>query len=252
MLSFNQAPQEMNASNIKGKNPLRDVRVRKALYHAIDIDLIHKKIMRGKSRVAGLFVAPEITGFDPSQNSPLPYDPAMAKKLLAEAGYPEGFEVGLDCPNDRYINDEEICQAVTSMWAKVGVKPHLTAEPFNNQMTRSMAGKVDVWMFGWATEPMLDSYSILAQVLSSTRGKLGIRNPGGYKNPRLDELIDKIAMELDEPNRIKMIHEAFKIARDDIPMIVLHQQPLSWAIRDGVTVVQAADDKPRFWYTRID
>ena len=252
MLSFNQAPDEMNTSNIKGKNPLRDVRVRKALYYAIDVDVIHKRIMRGKSRVAGLFVAPEIAGFDASLNDRLPYDPNTAKKLLTEAGYSDGFEVGLDCPNDRYINDEEICQAVTSMWGKVGVKARLTAEPFNNQMKRSMAGKVDVWMFGWATEPMLDSYSILAQVLSSPRGKLGIRNPGGYKNVKLDELVDKIAVELDEPKRRKLIYEAFKIAKDDVPMIVLHQQPLSWAIRDGLHVVQAADDKPRFWYATMD
>jgi peptide/nickel transport system substrate-binding protein len=118
MLSFNQAPDEMNTSNIKGKNPLRDVRVRKALYYAIDVDVIHKRIMRGKSRVAGLFVAPEIAGFDASLNDRLPYDPNAAQKSLAEAGYPDGFEVDLDCPNDRYINDEEICQAVTSMWGR--------------------------------------------------------------------------------------------------------------------------------------
>jgi peptide/nickel transport system substrate-binding protein len=115
-----------------------------------------------------------------------------------------------------------------------------------------MAGKVDVWMFGWATEPMLDSYSILAQVLSSPRGKLGIRNPGGYKNPKVDELVDKIAVELDEPKRLKLIYEAFKMAKDDVPMIVLHQQPFSWAVRDGLHVVQAADDKPRFWYATVD
>jgi peptide/nickel transport system substrate-binding protein len=252
MLAFNQAPNEPISSNIKGKNPLKDVRVRKALYYAIDIDSIQKRIMRGMSRNAGLYVAPEIPGFHPDLNTRLPYDPSAAKKLLVEAGYPEGFEIGLDCPNDLYINDEAISQAITSMWARIGVKAHLTAQPSGVYMKKSMAGTVDVWMLGWATEPMLDSFSILAQVLSSKRDKYGVRNPGGYGNPRVDELIDKIAVELDETKRLKMIYETFAIVREDIPIIPLHQQPLTWALRDGVQVVHAADNKPRLWYARID
>ena len=96
ILMFNQSPNELHQSNIKGKNPLKDLRVRKALYQAVDMETIQKRIMRGRSRIAGQFSAPEIPGYDPALNERLPYDPAASKKLLAEAGYPDGFEVGLD------------------------------------------------------------------------------------------------------------------------------------------------------------
>lgn len=252
MFMLNQTPDELHESNIKGKNPLRDARVRKALYQAINMDLIQKKIMRGKSRNAGLLVAPEIQGFDPALNDRYAYDPEAAKTLIAEAGYSDGFEVGLDCPNDRYINDEEICQAVVSMWAKVGVKTNLTAQTKSLHFNKALAGECDIWMLGWATLPMMDSYSVLSQMLSSPREKLGLYNPGAYINPQVDELVDKIGVELDESKRLKMISEAFKLAKEDFVIFPLHQQPLSWAIRDGVNISQHADNKIRLWYATID
>jgi peptide/nickel transport system substrate-binding protein len=252
MLMLNQKPDELHDSNITGKNPLRDLNVRKALYFAINMDLIKQKIMRGKSRNAGLLVAPEIPGFDPTLNDRYPFDPEAAQKLLVDAGYPDGFEVGLDCPNDRYINDEEICQAVTSMWAKIGVQANLTAQTKSIYFNKALAGECDIWMLGWATLPMMDSYSVLSQILSSSREQLGLYNPGGYVNPRIDELVDKVAVELDEEQRLQMISEAFKLAKEDFEIIPLHQQPLSWAIKDGVTIIQHADDKIRLWYTTID
>jgi peptide/nickel transport system substrate-binding protein len=253
MLSINQAPAEPFESNIKGKNPLKDIRVRKALYQAIDVESIKTRIMRGKSRIAGLFVAPEIPGFDPALNGRLlPYDPDAAKKLLVEAGYPDGFEIGFDAPNDRYVNDEKIAQAIVPMWARIGVKAKLTTQPGSAHFNKALGGKSDIWMFGWATLPMLDSYSVLSQILSSSREKLGSNNPGGYKNPKVDELVDKVAVELDEPKRLKMISETFRLAKEDCVLITLHQQPMAWAVRDNVKIVQTADDLPRLWYARID
>ena len=252
MIAINQAPPEPHESNIKGKNPLKDIRVRKALYQAIDIETIKARIMRGKSRIAGEFVAPEIPGFDPALNDRLPFDPDGAKKLLAEAGYPDGFEIGFDAPNDRYVNDEKIAQAIVPMWARIGVRAKLTTQQGSAHFNKANAGKSDIWMFGWATLPMLDSYSVLSQILSSARQNLGGFNPGGYKNPRVDELVDKVAVELNEPERLKMISETFKLAKDACVIIPLHQQPLSWAVRDNVKIVQTADDLPRLWYARVD
>jgi peptide/nickel transport system substrate-binding protein len=251
-LSLNQGPTEPHDSNVKGKNPLKDVRVRKALYQAIDVESIRTRLMREKSRVTGNFVAPKIRGYDSALDDRLPYDANAAKKLLTEAGYPDGFEIGFDCTNDRYVNDEKIGQAVVSMWAKIGVKARLMAQPGSVVANKGMAGKSDIWMLGWATLPMMDAYSVFAQILSSPREKLGIWNPGGYKNPQVDDLIDKIGVELDEPKRVKMISEAFKIAKEDVVMIPLHQQPLSWAVRDNVKIIQTADNMPRLWYARVD
>jgi peptide/nickel transport system substrate-binding protein len=252
MLMLNQAADELHESNIKGKNPLRDIRVRKALYQAINMDLIQKKVMRGKSRNAGILVAPEIPGFNPELNDRYAYSPQAAKNLLIEAGYPNGFEVGLDCPNDRYINDEEICQTVTSMWAKIGVRANLTTQTKSLHFNKALAGKCDIWMLGWASLPMMDSYSVLSQILSSPRGKFGLYNPGGYINSQVDALVDKIGMELNEPKRLKMISDAFKLSKENIAIIPLHQQPLSWAVRDGINIVQHADNKIRLWYTTKD
>ena len=252
-LYLNQGPVEPNDSNIKGKNPLKDLRVRKALYQAIDVEAIKSKIMRGKARIAGLWIAPQITGYDSTLDSRLlPYDPVAAQKLLAEAGYPEGFEVGFDAPNDRYVNDEKIAQAIVPMWAKIGVKARLTAQPGSVTYKKAFAGKSDIFMYGSAALPYLDGYSNLAQMLSSLRGKLGAINPGGYKNPRVDELVDKIGVETDEPKRLKMISEAYRLAKEDCIIIPLHQQGLSWAVRENVKITQSADNCPRLYTVRID
>jgi peptide/nickel transport system substrate-binding protein len=252
MLMLNQAPDKLHESDTNDENPLRDLGVRKALYQAINMDLIQKKIMRGKSRNAGLLVAPEIPGFNPVLNDRYAYDPETAKDMLIKAGYPSGFEVGLDCPNDRYINDEEICQAVASMWAKIGLKVNLTTQTKSLHFNKALAGKCDIWMLGWATLPMMDSYSVLSQILSSPREKLGLYNPGGYINSQVDTLVDQIGVELNEAKRLKMISDAFKLAKEDMVIIPLHQQPLSWAVRDGVNIIQHADNKIRLWYTTLD
>ncbi len=251
MFGFNQRDSQLHDSNIKGTNPLKDQRVRKALYQAINMDLIREKIMRGKSRNAGLLVAPEVPGFDASLNERFPYDPKAAKALLAEAGYPNGFRVGLDCTNDRYVNDEEICQAVVSMWARVGVKANLTAQSKGNHFQKMLGGGSDIYMFGWATLPMLDTFSALTGFLATPAEKLGTWNPGGYSNTRIDTLIDQVSGELDETKRRQMLAEALKIARDEVALLPLHQQPLSWGVREEVSLPQTADNKPRLWYAHI-
>ena len=118
---MDQGSAELNSSNIKGKNPFADKRVRLAMYHALDMDAIKDKVMRGQSVPAGIITAPGVNGHTAARDERLPYDPELSKKLLAEAGYPDGFEVTLDCPNDRYINDEAICVAAIGMFAKIGV-----------------------------------------------------------------------------------------------------------------------------------
>ena len=252
MLMINQEPSEANESNIKGKNPLKDVRVRRALYQAIDMEAIRTKIMRGKSRNTGLFVAPEIRGYDPALDKRLPFDPDAAKRLLADAGYPDGFEIGFDAPNDRYTNDEKIAQAIVPMWARIGIKAGLTVQPGSNLLKKRSAKKSDIWMVGFATVPMFDAYHFLSNNLATQEKTKGFYNPGGFSNPRVDELTEKVAVELDEEKRLKMISEALKLAQDDCVIIPLHQQPIAWAIRDNVKITQIPDDTPRLYWTSID
>jgi peptide/nickel transport system substrate-binding protein len=251
MLGFNYNDRLHN-SNLTDRNPLQDLRVRQALNMAIDMDLIQKKVMRGKSRNAGLLVAPPVPGYDAALDARGPADAEKAKALLAEAGYPDGFEVGFDCPNDRYVNDEEICQAVTAMWARIGVKAGLNAQTKSKHFEKVLAGGSDIYMVGWATLPMLDSYSVLSALLHTKNDRMGAWNPGGYSNPRIDELTGKVAVELDPAARTAMMTEALAIAKDDVAIISLHQQPLAWAVRDGVHLRVTADNKPRLWYATID
>ena len=127
-LGMDQFRDELGHSSVKGKNPFKDVRVRKAFYQAIDEDAINKKVMRGQATPSALMIAPSLFSLSKDFHR-IPFDPEASKKLLAEAGYPDGFEVQMDCPNDRYVNDEQICQAVVGMLARVGVKVDLNAEP---------------------------------------------------------------------------------------------------------------------------
>ena len=127
-LHMDSSRDELLESNIKGANPLKDVRVRRAIYQAIDVDAIRDKVMRGASAPAGIMVAPGVVGYDESLNQRFPYDPANSKSLLAESGYADGFELGMDCPNDRYVNDEKICIAIVGFLARVGIKVNLLAQ----------------------------------------------------------------------------------------------------------------------------
>jgi peptide/nickel transport system substrate-binding protein len=219
---------------------------------AIDMELIRDKIMRDRSRNSNLLVAPPVPGYDAALDTRSAADLEQAKAILAEAGYADGFEVGFDCPNDRYINDEEICQAITSMWSRLGVKARLNAQTKSKHFEKVLAGNTDIYMVGWATLPMLDTFSVLSALLHTPSDRMGAWNPAGYSNPEVDALTAKIATELDPAKRTAMMTEALKIARDDVAMIPLHQQPLAWAVRDGVSIPITADNKPRLWYATVD
>lgn len=239
-------------SDVKDKNPLKDIRVREALYRAIDIDAVQKRAMRGLSRNTGALIAPAIPGYEPSQDVRLPFDLDGAKKLLTAAGYPNGFSFQMNCQSDGLVNEEEFCQAVASMWSRAGLKPNLSLGPRSQQTPKRVKGEFDVISFGWANEPMIDAYSILIQVMRSKAGSGGVFNWGNWGDPRIDALIDKAGVELDTPKRIAMMQEALKIAKAEHLFIPLHQQPMAWAMRSTVAqTVQASDNKPRLWLTTL-
>ena len=250
MMGFNLSGASNNP-NQEG-NPLQQVEVRQALVHAISYDLLRDKIMRGKSRNLGGLVAPQVPGYDEAVDEIPAYDPEKAKQMLADAGYPEGFSLNMNCPNDRYVNDAAICQALAAMFARVGVKTDLTAETKAIHFERARANETDMFMLGWATLPMLDGYSVLSAMLHTPEGQMGTWNPGGYSNAEVDRLTKAVATELDAEKRMEMMIEAFRIADQEVAWLPLHAQPLSWAARNAVKIPQTADDKPRLWLARIE
>ena len=240
---MDQFRDELPGSNIKGKNPLKDVRVRKALYQAIDSDSLHRVTMRGLSQPTGTIVAPQVNGWTEAVHKRFPYDTEGAKKLLAEAGYPQGFEVDFACPNNRYINDEEICQAVTAMWARVGVKAKLRTLPLVTYFPMIQRYEASIYMLGWGV-PTFDSlYSLQSLVRTVGQGGDGNYNVGRYSNPRMDTIVDRVKVETDLPVRNRFLTEGLQLSNDTVSHIPLHNQIIPWAMKKSVDVVHRADNR---------
>ncbi|OKL43972.1 ABC transporter substrate-binding protein [Pseudovibrio exalbescens] len=250
-LGMDQRRDELLYSDVKGKNPFKDVRVRKAVYQAIDIEAIKSKIMRDLSTPSAIMISPFL--FDNAEEfERYPYDPEASKALLAEAGYPEGFSVGMDCPNDRYVNDEAICQAVAAFLARVGIKVDLNAQPKAQYFAKILAsGGYDTsfYMLGW-TPGSFDSYNVLLNLHNcrDDAGNGGPFNLGGYCNEKVDELTQQILSENDPEQRNALITEAYRITTDEVSHIPLHQQGLAWGVADSVSLEQRADNQFDFRY----
>ncbi len=250
-LGMDQKRDELLFSNVKGKNPFKDRRVRQAFYQAIDIDGIKSRVMRNASAPTALMIGPGVRGFQPDMNKRLPYDVEAAKKLLAEAGYPTGFEVGMNCPNDRYVNDSQICQAVAASLARVGVKVNLQAESKNTYFPKILRRDTSFYLLGW-TPSTTDAHDAMTALMASPTDKgQGQFNLGAYSNAKFDELTSKIQSETDEGKRNAMIREAFKIHQDDVGHIPLHQQSLAWGLRSNVSLVQLPDNRMFFKWVSV-
>jgi peptide/nickel transport system substrate-binding protein len=250
-LGMDQKRDELQFSNVKGKNPFKDKRVRQAFYQAIDIDSIKSRVMRNAATPTALMVGPGVRGFQADMNKRLPYDPDGAKKLLAEAGYPNGFEVGMNCPNDRYVNDGPICQAVAANLARIGVKVNLQAETKNTYFPKILRRDTSFYLLGW-TPSTGDAHDAMSALMATPTDKgQGQFNLGSYSNAKFDELTGKIQSETDEAKRNAMIREAFKIHQDDIGHIPLHQQALAWGLRKNVSLVQLPDNRMFFKWVSV-
>ena len=246
-LGMNQGVKELLTSNIKGKNPLADQRVRQAMYQAINIEAIKKKVMRGYAVPAGLITPPAVHGYTEELNKRRPYDIAASKKLLAAAGYPDGFSIQLDCPNNRYINDEGICQAVVGMLGKIGIKVTLSAIPKTLHFPKIKNRETDFYMLGWGV-PTLDSHYVFSfLVKGSDKGWNGT----GFNDEGVNETIQKIEKEVDFPKRDKLIGSVWKKMRENVNYLPLHHQVIVWAMSDKLDIPIVADDGVRFIYTKF-
>lgn len=261
-LGMDQSSEELRHASVKGKNPLADVRVREAMYRAIDIEAIRTRLMRGRATPTALLNAPGIEGFDATQNARRPtHDLARASALMAEAGYADGFELGMHCPNNRYVNDEQICQAVGQMLARIGIRVTLTAEPAAQYFGRAQRRDVSFYMLG-TTPPTYDSFSTAFGLLmcreetAKERGWPAIRgqgqfNHGGFCDREADEAIAAARTELDMAKRRAHFATAWRVMIDRVAYIPLHQQALAWGMREGVELRQRPDDVLDLRFVRV-
>ena len=243
---------ELKYSNIKGKNPFADKRVRQALSMSIDREAIKRNIMRGLSIPAGIMVAPGVNGNTPDIDVPAKVDTEGAKKLLAEAGYPDGFEVRMNCPNNRYVNDEEICQAVLSMWARIGVKASLVAENMATFSQKFQNFDSSLYMLGWGVATYDAQYTVQSLARTRTTGADGNFNFSRISDPVVDRLTDAMKTEVDVNKRNAMIKEALLRIKDEVLLIPLHHQMRPWAMKAGVTTVHRSDDRPEARFTSVN
>jgi len=248
-LGMHQGRETLVNSETEG-NPLADERVRRAMYHAINAEAIRRSVMRGNSQPAGVIMPPFVNGYTEALDERLPYDPEGARKLLAEAGYPEGFDITLHCPNDRYINDEEICEAVTGLLGRVGIDVNLVAQPKSVHFGELQRGEYDFYMLGWGV-PTLDSEYVFNFLFHSRDGNRGSWNFTGYADDRVDELTQAMAREVDTEARNEIIAEAWQRVQDDVVYLPIHHQVLSWAMNEEIQHPVQSENNPYMHYVEF-
>ena len=250
-IGLDQHNDELKYSNVKGKNPFKDVRVRRALNLAVDREAIKRVVMRGLSIPAGIMIAPGVHGYSKDIDIVPKVDPAGAKKLLAEAGYPQGFEFTLDCPNNRYVNDEKICQALVSMWAKAGLNVKLNAMPFATYIPKLLNFDTSAYMLGWGVVTFDGLYTLQSLVHTKTGGADGSFNSGRISDPKLDQIIDALKVTTDVKKRDALLKEGLEITRDQAYYVPLHHQMRPWAMKKNVSIVYSLDDRPQARFATV-
>ncbi len=245
-LGMDQAADKLRSGNT-GDNPFKKKEVRQALYQAIDIEAIKKKVMRGLSEPAGIITFPGVTGYTKALDKRLPYDVDAAKKLLADAGYPDGFDVELRCPNDRYVNDEAICTAVVGMLGKIGVNVNLFSQTKSKHFKELKDNQGDFYMLGWGV-PTLDSHYVFHYLYETDASW----NKVNFSNADVDAAIRVMEGEVDLDKRNAAIAKAWKIVKDDIAYLPLHHQVISWASKSNVDVPIRPNNEPLFRFSKVN
>jgi peptide/nickel transport system substrate-binding protein len=232
----------------KGPNPFKDLRVRQALNMGVDRVAIQRSIMRGLSIPAALMVAPGVNGYSEAADKPVAVNVEGAKKLLAEAGFPNGFEFTLDCPNNRYVNDEEICQALVNMWARIGVRVKLNAMPFATFIPKFQSYDTSAFMLGWGVSTYDAQFTIQSLIRTRASGPDGNFNFGRISYAPLDALADRIKAESNPQVRDRLLREALDMTRDQVLTLPLHHQMRPWAMKKNITMVHNSNDAPKMFY----
>jgi len=247
-LGFDQSRNELEFSDVKGRNPFKDYRVRRAVYQAIDIDAIVNKVLRGQAIPTGTYLSPLVDGSSKELDRRLAYDPAAARKLLKEAGYAEGFAITLDCVNAAYR--AAVCQAITGMLAQVGIRTTFQPWPTATFFPKLTQATTSFFEFGWS--PLTDAWPTLYAIVH-TYGPdgAGTFNGGRYSNPKLDQIVDAMRVDPDIAHRRQLVGDALKLMQGDLPLIPLYRRTLTWVMRPDISVSQWPNDVLELRFVQI-
>ena len=242
--------KELRSSDVKGKNPFADKRVRQAVALAIDAQAIKRVTMRGMSAPAGIITSPGVDGYTAALDKPVPSNVEGAKALMKQAGYEKGFSVKLDCPNDRYTNDEQICQAAVGMLGKIGIKVQLDAQSKTLHFPKIQKTESDFYLLGWGV-PTQDSHYVFNYLYATKAGGKGGWNGTGYSSKKMDDLIAKMEVELDLKKRDAMIAEAWALAKAELIYIPIHHQVINWGMVKTLDLPIMVDDSTQFRWAKM-
>jgi peptide/nickel transport system substrate-binding protein len=223
------------------KNPFMDVRVRRAFSKAMNRKALVERAMENMAVPASNVVSPQIFGHH-APSKPEAYDPEGAKKLLAEAGYPNGFAITVSAPNDRYINDDQVAQAVAQMLSRIGIKCAVEAMPFNVYLTKARDQQFSFAMLGWGSYAADLALRALLMTPNVDKGN-GAWNWGRYSNPKMDKLVEQALDTVDDAKREEYAREAAALAANDVAIIPLYHQIVTWAMKKNITYKARTDER---------
>lgn len=223
-----------------GGNPFKDVRVRQAIRHAIDLAALKSKVMRDTATAGRALYSPAVDGYDKRFDALAPYDVAKAKALLKEAGYADGFEVVLDCSSQQPA--DSICQAISGMVARVGIRVAYRPLPFNVLLPKVTSRDTSMYMIGWTPATAEPEGALIPLARTPSRAGLGEYNVGLYSNARVDALIDQARVEFDHAKRTALLTDAMATIDAEAGFVPLVYRNVTWAMRKPVRAVVRPND----------
>ena len=234
-LGFDQSRATLIHGDAGGRNPFKDIRVRQAIRYAVDLNALKAKVMRNTANNGRSLYSPAVDGYDKKFDALPAFDPARAKALLKDAGYPNGFAVDLDCSAQQPA--DAICQGIAGMLARVGIRVEYKPLPFNILLPRLNTSDTSMYVIGW-TPATAEQEGVLVPLVHSrpggVKGTVGEYNFGNYSNPKVDELIDQGRIEFDTAKRYALFNEAMTLVDADVGFIPLVHRHVTWAMRKNV------------------
>ena len=251
-LGLNAGDPELKSSDVKGRNPFADKRVRTAINMTVNRAAIQKTTMRGQSLPTGTIVPPGVNGYSKALDVIPTPDPVKAKALMQEAGYADGFSVTLNCPNDRYINDEAVCQAIVTQLAPLGIRVNLVAQSKTTYfpLLQKTPPESDFYLLGWGV-PTLDSQYIFSALYHTRDQKEGGWNATRYSNPEIDKQIDGLSEETDFSKRNQSIAQIWKVVADEVIYIPIHIQTLAYAMKSDLDIPVDLSNAPKLKFVKV-
>ena len=229
------------------EGPTSNLKVRQAMNIAINRDAIKKIVMREQSDPTGVIMPPFVNGWTTALNEYPAYDLNQAKKLMTEAGFADGFDITLNCPNDRYINDEAICQAAVGMMGRIGIRVALDAKPKAQHFPIAKGGDSDFYMLGWGV-PTFDSHYIFNFLVHTKTSDRGSWNPTGYSNEKVDAMIISLESETNLAKRDKTIGKIWSAVQKAQIYLPIHNQVLNWGMKSNISFDVQPEDQPHFQF----